>query len=532
MTVPSQLVPRQSPPGSRFGDGRSYALVAVALLLMGALLRVLGYFERIEFWSDEVGWASRIAQGGSSSIRPAGYVWVSKWLIGLRNTEPVVRSLSLASGVLSLPVFLAVCRKAGLSRTVSLFGLFILAVHPAAIDLTKEFKPYALEMFLHLLLLWGALSYLRTRRVWQLVASCAVAAVAPLFSWSIVTLYPGLFLTLGLSAMRRRRWGPIVATVAGALTTFGISLAVYLAYLARVRGRMPKPDYWGTKYDVFYVGTSPGDHVLWLLRKSWEVASFPARLVTFWLDRSASELLALVVVACCVIGVVVILAGRRWHIAGLWLSPWIVTIVLNVFRRWPYGAFRTDLFLLAYSLLLALVGLDALQRWRSTPRTAARLRPALAVPLLAALCVLVFFPSDLDYFASGKSSHVAGNCHARRAIEVIYQAEHDQPPPATKRLILLDPQAYEVYAYYRNNHAETSQRYRRFLRERYRRCCSDESLNEAIDRAAAGGFWLLACGPRSAAPARRRALRRCAAVDELHDFPHGGVLLRCLGSGE
>jgi len=207
----------------------------------------------------------------------------------------------------------------------------------------------------------------------------------------------------------------------------------------------------------------------------------------------------------------------------------VVTIVLNLVGWWPYGTFRTNLFLLAYSLPLALAGLDVLHRWLSERLPARRPPGRLIVPLVAGLSMLAFFPSDLDHFASGKGSGMAGNCYARRAIEVIYQAERDQPPPATRRPIVLDPQARGVYAYYRNSHEEARRRYHDFLRERYWRCCTERSIEEAIDYAAEGGFWLIACDERFATPARRYARRRCLAVDYLQDFPHGGVLLRCRG---
>jgi hypothetical protein len=508
---------------------RLYVAAASVLLLVGVVLRVLGYFDRIEFWGDEAGWALQITVGAPATIRPVGYVWISKWLIDLHNTEPVVRSLSFVSGILSLPVFLGMCRQAGLSRPVTLFGLFILAAHPAAVDLTKEFKPYSLELFLHLLLLWLAFVASRMHRAGTLVALCLAAAIAPLFSWSIVVVYPGLFLTLAACALRGRRLSALLVASGGAMATLGMLLAIYLA---RLRGGELTAAYWGAKYDVFYLGSGLGGQLRWLLGKTYDVASFPAKLKTFWLDRSVGEVFEVLVVAWCLVGAIAVLAGRRWPRAGLWLSPWVVTIALNLAGWWPYGTFRTNLFLLAYSLPLALVGLDVLHRWLSERLPAPRPGGRVILPLIAGLCVLAFFPTDLDYFASGKGSGMAGNCHARRAIEAIYEAERDQPPPPGRRPIVLDRAARGVYAYYRNNHVETRRRYRDFLRERYWRCCPGRTLEDAIDYAAGSGFWLLACNARSAVPARRYALRRCLAVDHLEDFPHGGVMLRCLGRAE
>ena len=56
----------------------------------------------------------------------------------------------------------------------------MLAVHPAAVDMTKEFKPYAPVLFLHLLLLCLAFSYLRTSGPRWLAWTCVVAVVSPL----------------------------------------------------------------------------------------------------------------------------------------------------------------------------------------------------------------------------------------------------------------------------------------------------------------------------------------------------------------
>ncbi len=507
---------------------RLYLVAALTLIGLGVVLRLAGYFGGIELWWDEARWAMVIAGGEPTSIRPIGYVWLSRWLIDLRNTEPVIRSLSLVAGVVSLPVLLATCRQAGLSRLTSLFGLFVLAAHPAAIDMSKEFKPYALELLLHLLLLWLAFSYLRSRETWRLVGICLLAVVGPLFSWSIVVLYPGLFLVLAVHALRRRSLAQVSATVASAVLSAGMCLT---AYWLQFHGRRPNHVYWGDKYDIFHLGSDFQGLAFWLLEKTYDLATFPARLETFWLPPSAVEVFAVLQLALCLLGVVAIGVARRWDQAALWVSPWLVTIGLNLLGLWPYGVFRTNLFLLAYSLLVGLAGLDGLRRWAATRPEAPRSLGKLVVPSFCSAFVLAFLPIDVGFFAEGKSTQ-AGNCHVHRAMTVAYEAERDEPAPTRRRRFLVDRHARQVYVYYRDYHAVASEKYRDFFRERYRRSKPSQPLEETIDRQAERGFWLLACHPREAAAIRPYALDRCSQVDYLEDFPDGGLLLRCRGAAD
>ena len=241
-------------PGRLASGISALPLAALVLIAMGVALRLAGYFGGIELWWDEAAWAICIAEGMSTGLRPPGYVWVSRWLIELRNTEPVIRSVSLLAAVLSLPLLLAVCRRAGLSRMAGLLGLFVLAVHPGAIDLAKEFKPYALELFLHLLLLWLAFTFLRTHETWRLALLALAATLAAAFSWSIAVLYPSLFATMAVSALRRRHITQLLATVGAAAETLGVSAD---GVGVQRQGVVSKPGYWGAKIDVFYADRTP-----------------------------------------------------------------------------------------------------------------------------------------------------------------------------------------------------------------------------------------------------------------------------------
>jgi hypothetical protein len=396
-------------------------------------------------------------------------------------------------------------------------------VHPAAIDLTKEFKPYALELLLHLLLLWLAFSFLRSPATRSVALVSLAATVAAPFSWSIVVLYPGVFTAMAVSALRRRSLPELLGALGGGAVTLG---AVLLAYLSQQQGTDPNAAYWGEKYDIFYMGSSLPGQLRWLVDKTYEVASFPARLEAFWFGGRVDEVFAAAQVVCCLVGVIAIGAARRWDWAGLWLSPWAVTVGLNLLGLWPYGVFRTNLFLLAYALPVALAGLDGMRRWIAS-RPGLPKAARLAVPVYLSSFTLAFLPVDISFFAQGKGSRMAGNCRVHWAMQKIHETERDEAPPPRPRRFLVDPHAGGAYSYYRDHHAVARELHRDFIQERYRRSRPYQPTEEAIDRHARRGFWLLACRAQVAEDLRRYALRRCPGADQVHDFRHGGFLLRC-----
>ena len=72
--------------------------------------------------------------------------------------------------------------------------------------------------------------------------------------------------------------------------------------------------------------------------------------------------------------------------------------------------------------------------------------------VLCGVYALAFLPLDVRAFAESKSSGLAGNCHALHAIEVVYQAEHDEAAPTRQRRFLADDYARFAYRYYRDFH--------------------------------------------------------------------------------
>jgi hypothetical protein len=513
-------------------------VVAGVLVLGGMVLRTLGYFE-LEFWMDEAMWARNFASGEPGLLRPPGYAWISTKLIELRATEPVIRSLSYAAGLVSLPLLLVTLRFAGLRRVLILFGLFILAVHPAAVTFAKEFKPYALELSLHLCLLATAFAYARSARWAPLIGLSALAAVVPLFAWSVVVLYPGLFLALAIVSLRRGDRAKLAATAVGFLVTAAVLVWMYIDIHA---DRSANVEFWGEKYDIFSVGDGLFARLTWYIEHTYELFGFPGHLKILWFNSAyPNPILAALMAALCIVGLVVIVARREWLWALLLVSPWLVTIGLNAFGKWPYGVFRANLFLLAYSLPLALIGLHAAGGWlagRFEGPIVGRLRGVHIVPLFCVLAAVLCLPVRPSYFSTKPPETHAATQSTRRAMEIIAEIERSGRSPFRDRpgrdLLLLDSHAHANYTFYHAVHAETRRRLGPFLDQRLRAKkggYSEEALETLIERESRWGFWLVVSKPSLVEPAIDAAQRFCR-VDHLTELPGDNAVLRCLSKAD
>jgi hypothetical protein len=109
--------------------------------------------------------------------------------------------------------------------------------------------------------------------------------------------------------------------------------------------------------------------------------------------------------------------------------------------------FRTNLFLMAFSLPPALVALDELQKWLSERELLGR-TGRLIVPAFCALFFLTFVPLDLDYFST-KAVRMSRTCYVRHAMEMIYQTERNEPAPESEapdnKRPLLRPHACSIW---------------------------------------------------------------------------------------
>jgi hypothetical protein len=430
-----------TPTPARTLDPRLPFVVAVAAMCLGAWLRVLG-ITTCELWADEAWWANKLIEGNPGWIRPPGYMWLTRQVLALGRDELTLRAVSLVAGIAQLPLAYVVLRRV-VRPWLAVVGTLVIAVHPVLVAFSKEFKPYTLEGALHLAMAGLALAYVARPRTGLVVGLAAVAVASPSLSWSTVFAYPAAFLAVLGAAFVARRWRDLGLAGAAAAVTLA-ELAVIFAL--RLADKDPHPEYWGRAYGVFFLGDSVVDGFVWYATRTAELVSSVSSLrFVFGRPDLAFEPVAL---SLFVLGVVALLArrARRRSLQPLvLLLPWLIFVVFNVAGQWPYGLFRTNIFILAYAVVIATVGLDELLAVLQA--RAPRVERVLAAVVVA--LALLALPVEPARFASKGRGTLTANSDVVRAVRLVEAAASDAVAPP---FLAVDGQACSTLSFYRDHH--------------------------------------------------------------------------------
>ncbi|HEX4335165.1 MAG TPA: hypothetical protein VH062_04585 [Polyangiaceae bacterium] len=339
------------------------ALISTAVLVgLGIWFRTRGMFGTpMPFWLDECAWGSLLFDKPLSEllIRPIGFMAVSKLIAAhVSASEPWLRALPWMAGLgtVVLSVFLGARLFKGWGAR--LFLVAALALNTEAIDYAREFKPYACGLFLHLAVLFLAVRAHGSHARRDLVAVLVVAVLAVLFTQDMVFAYPGLFGVLAADELRAKRRTELALVVGAALAAAGLLVVQYVFIWSRLGST--ESEYWGNRYDVFFVGTGFAAHLRWHAEKLWDVLAFPGVHGTWssteLSDSAVSQMSTVYRAAWLVLhlaGVTLLFRARRFAVATLLLLPLVTASLFNVAGLWPWGAFRTNTFLLAYTCSIA-----------------------------------------------------------------------------------------------------------------------------------------------------------------------------------
>lgn len=436
-------------------------VLVVVVVLLGAVLRLLGTFS-LELWGDEALWANRLLEGDVGWIRPAGYMALTKALLSVHNSEPMLRLLSTLPAIAQLPLLWLLLRRL-VAPAVATGATLLLAVHPVAVAMAKEFKPYALESFLHTALLLLAVQYIQRPRTRTLAGLVLVAALSPPLAWTPVFVFPGAFLAVGWVALRARRHRDVLLAVLGCIVTLAVLAFIFVA---RLQSANTNPDFWGGRYDVFFLEEGLVARLSWLVHKTNDLLlltadlSFPAAL-----RPVVAPLFAWAVALLAAAGVLSLPRSRSWEqglggegrsrfgeqgvgalLALVFVLPWGVLLLFNQLGQWPYGAFRTNMFALAYTVPFVAFGFDAV--WRALAARNRRAGQAVAASgVLALVCVL---PFSLDDFSRKGHTSVTEDAAVRQALSLVRAVAGEAP--AQKVRLLLDGQGGTVARYYLEHH--------------------------------------------------------------------------------
>ncbi|HWP05061.1 MAG TPA: glycosyltransferase family 39 protein [Polyangiaceae bacterium] len=467
------------------------------VVLLGLFLRARGYlFDRHGLWLDEASWAIMLIRDPLITllIRPIGFMSVTKVLaLALGPTEVVLRSLSWIAGVGVVLLAPALSRRLFRASAARLLFVTVLALHPAAIDLSKEFKPYSVSLFGHMAVLYLVLRYLDTQRAAHLVAALVAAPVAGLFAQDMVMAYPGAFLLLGWDTLRRQRHR--VPWVIGGATVILLILFAQYWFIWRNLVASDEAQYWGHKYDVFYVKGPRHSHLAWWFEHYRAIAASPGLRSKYWDAAFATkdELKALAVwdgylwQLIQVAGLVSLAVFRRAREAVVLLLPFATITFMNTTGHWPFGMFRTNLFLLGYAAAIAAMAFE----WMAFEREGAA-TPWLAVVPATLLVLLPLAVFDRSWNARKRA--LTYDTDMPLMLKALTERE-PVPESGEKIVLIVSRRTCDPYEYYSTLNPYTTRKYRKKLERTFDVRCfmSSEELEQTLPELVPpeGHAWLL-----------------------------------------
>src|SRR3954469_5611905 len=177
---------------------RGYRWLVLLCLLAGFVLRARGFlYSPRPFWVDEAGWAERLLKTSllEPSIRPLGFTALTRLLVACFGArDEVLRLVPWLAGVGALFISVPLAEALLPNRASRLLFIGALALHPVAIDYSKEFKPYSLSLFLHLTCALFAARYVREPRTSTLVLGMLTGFVGIGFAQDVIFALPGFYL--------------------------------------------------------------------------------------------------------------------------------------------------------------------------------------------------------------------------------------------------------------------------------------------------------------------------------------------------
>jgi Dolichyl-phosphate-mannose-protein mannosyltransferase len=323
-----------------------------ALLVAGILVRSWGVLiAPLDLWADEAWWATVLESSSlvDFGFRPIGYMWICRQLLDFGSAEVMLRLPSWLAGIAALIFIYKTAALTFRSRVAVVFVLVLAVAHPYLVVFAKEFKPYSVEVFVYSALTFWALFCLRRGRASAgFLAACVIAIP---FCYPVVFMYPGIALAFAGKRLAGLRRFPLRYRVVAVLMAVPLLLLLHI-YLFESLQAAQSRWFWGTKYDVFPIDTGLAGGLVWYARKTWSLMTLPGALER--MPGFAQQLFGVAYVG----GIVALLAAKRLSEFAVLSVPMVTALFANLLGYWPYGAFRTNLFLVPGALLVIGHGID------------------------------------------------------------------------------------------------------------------------------------------------------------------------------
>ena len=325
--------------GSALAESRGAALLSLALLVVGVVLRLRFYFDRRSLWLDEIWVAMNIVERSFLGLlrpldyaqsAPVGFLWVERLavLIGGVN-ELALRAFPILAGCLLLVALWMLARRLLLDVRYAALCLAFAALSPTLLYFSNEVKPYIVDALVAVVLVWLALDVLEapdSSRAWRRLAGGGVIGI--LLSTPAVFVLAGVGIALiAHPAIGRTRAGWVRLVATGTLRVVLFALGYFLIYRGTANS-----DYMQRIWSDAFLTLPP--------RTLARVADGATR--TMWIETLFGENDAMLppktivsVTLLSVVGAIVLLRRRGLPVALLVLLPFVATAGASFARLWP-----------------------------------------------------------------------------------------------------------------------------------------------------------------------------------------------------
>lgn len=367
----------------------------VLFLVFGVGLRIFRYALGLPLWGDEgflgVNILDRSFRGLMQpmeyiQVAPLGFLWAERAMYQwFGMSEYIVRLIPTVAGIVGMIVFVPWAMKMAdpLAATI---GTAVLAVSDVAVRNAVELKPYGIDLLAGIVLLYFTTSFFVDRKNRWLGFLIVVTPIVLFFSLPSVFVAAGIAATLCFEFPKStaQQRALILSFIAVLCMTFGILVWGFIG--PQLAGTGPSqeicwvfPPYNPVKFAVWFCQSHSGNFF-----------GYPLDFTT---PGSAPSFLLLV------IGAVVLFRTERGRFGLLVISPFVMTFIAAMLRRYPYAdSPRVGQHLVGPICLLIGVGSAALIRRLAGSERAIR-RASLCVFIVLIVigligpAALILFPS-------------------------------------------------------------------------------------------------------------------------------------------
>jgi len=448
-----------------------YILLAIFVIL-GVYLRLF-IAPGVDLWYDEAYRAVGYMENGFihwatviDNIRPIGYTFLTFIIQKIHNTDFMLRLPSIIAGILTIFGALGLSLRLTKSKFIVLLTSFLVSFNPTLINFSKEFKPYALELFLHLLIVFLLVLYLQKNSDSRLFILLTASFLSIFFAYNILFLLPFVFMLVFLKVINdknNKHFLLICFTAIMIILSFIIIKVELLNTI--VDNKETSSEFWGNKYDVFITdeNTTLKDKFVWFLNKTGNlIESSSKNLIFIDLPENVknifNNLLRNVSIILFLIGIFSLIYRKKHLALVIFLLPIISLVIANILKFWPYGDFRSNLFVYGYFLFIGMFGFNFLIEVKD------KIVKRTFIIIFIALYFVLQFPYNFNFFRTREIYVPTYN--AKELINFLYNHER-LLEDGLKKNIYTDVHVSAPLKYYVNYNKDTKNKYKELFQKEF-----------------------------------------------------------------